>query len=96
MKKFKCILVLAITLALCACSSPHSSSDKTPEQAPLDQSNCDELVNQVRQMSGLSPQSLIASLIQNKNLNPTTANCLDQNLILQCSSQSCLVNERLQ
>jgi hypothetical protein len=76
-----------------------SQGKEKDSDAQIGGENCNDLVSNVKQMSGLREQIIakkIVFLSQNDSL--LTSNiaiaCLDQNLTISCTQGACTINER--
>lgn len=91
---------LLFCMFLGACSqSPMSQGKEKYSDVQISAKNCNDLVTNVKQMSGLSEQIIakkIVFLSQSDSL--LTSNlaiaCLDQNLTISCTQGACTINER--
>jgi hypothetical protein len=99
MKTFNDGLILSIAFILSACAS-HNSGSQDPTQNRLGTVTCEATVAQVKNLNGQSINTVIDVLAQNKAAaqdaaTDAMAECLDQNLVIQCSGDICLIAERM-
>lgn len=95
MQTFKYSLILSTALILSACASHHSAQ---PESAPdrPSSASCDAAVTQIENLNGQTLQTVIGVWAQAKTAaSDAMAECLDQNLVIECASDICLIAERM-
>lgn len=98
MKNLKYTLILLPLFALAACSSSgggSSGSNNSTQSIPTPEA-CSKIAAQTKDLHGLPAESLISVMIQKGLLTEATVPCLDQKLAIECSSESCYFQERIQ